>query len=133
MVCSEDGCGHWFGQKQWDFFAKFSVFFEKYENAKIQKCKNTKKQKIQKCIIITIIITITIISITIIITITIIIIIITIIIIIIKILDFYGDDGGDDGGDDDDDGDDGPKSAFSNFVPYHQLSAIFGYFTIEYV
>ena len=33
-----------------------------------------------------------------------------------------GDDGGDDGGDDDDDddGDDGPKSAFSNFVPYHQ-------------
>ena len=42
MVCSEDGCGHWFGQKQWDFFAKFSVFFEKYENAKIQKCKNTK-------------------------------------------------------------------------------------------
>ena len=46
---------------------------------------------------------------------------------------FYGDDGGDDGGDDDDDGDDGPKSAFSNFVPYHQLSAIFGYFTIEYV
>ena len=42
---------------------------------------------------------------------------------------FYGDDGGDD----DDDGDDGPKSAFSNFVPYHQLSAIFGYFTIEYV
>ena len=38
-----------------------------------------------------------------------------------------------DGGDDDDDGDDGPKSAFSNFVPYHQLSAIFGYFTIEYV
>ena len=65
--------------------------------------------------------------------ITIINIIITIIIIIIKILDFYGDDGGDDGGDDDDDGDDGPKSAFSNFVPYHQLSAIFGYFTIEYV
>ena len=40
--CSEGGCGHWFGQEQWDFWiCKVFSFF----CWKLQKCKNTKMRK----------------------------------------------------------------------------------------